>query len=87
MAKKVSEKTGKPFEVVMLVYKTYFDYICQRIKEVDFESINNREDCIDLPMSFNLCSIGKLYTTYERIYKINENKKIRNEHIQNKKRV
>lgn len=58
---KIAEEADLSVEVVEKVYKAYWRYLRTKIEEIDFSE--------DKPInySFNVPSIGKFYTDYNKI--------------------
>ena len=72
MAKKVSIKLNIPAQVVVMAYCSFWDNIKESIKESNLDLVDeNTEE--DFPLSYNIGSIGKLYTHKNRILAINNN--------------
>lgn len=82
MAKKVSAKLNIPPQVVVMAYYSFWDNIKESIENLNLDSISEDSE-ITNPLSFNIGSIGKLYTSKERILKINNNKKYDREKNEN----
>lgn len=70
MAKIVSEKLQIPLPTVLLVYKSYWDNIKDNIEDSRLRDHCDGDE-IDFPLSYNIGSIGKMYTSVERIKIIN----------------
>lgn len=84
MAKQVSIKLNIPVQVVVLAYSSFWENIKESIENLQLDLIEDYTE-ITKPLSFNIGSIGKLYTHRDRILKINNYKKIyrkKNENIE-----
>jgi len=79
MARKVSEKLNLPLATVVLAYRSYWDNIKVHIDKLDMINIENESDCENMKLSFNIQSIGKLFTYPEKIIRINNDIKKHNE--------
>ena len=82
MAKKVSIKLDIPAQVVVMAYYSFWDNIKESISKSNLDLVNENTE-IDFPLSYNIGSIGKLYTHRDRILKINNYKKIYREKNEN----
>ena len=82
MAKKVSIKLDIPAQVVVMAYYSFWDNIKESISKSNLDLVDENTE-IDFPLSYNIGSIGKLYTSKERILKINNNNKIYREKNEN----
>ena len=78
--KQVSIKMNKPVEVVTIAYRSYWEFILRTIRDLpQFDNITE-EEFKQLRTSFNIPSLGKVYTTYdiiERIQQLYERNKIK----------
>jgi len=84
MAKQVSIKLNIPAQVVVMAYYSFWDNIKESISKSNLDLISEDTD-IDFPLSYNIGSIGKLYTHKNRIVAINnniKNKREKNENIE-----
>ena len=84
MAKKVSIKLNIPVQTVVMAYYSFWENIKESIKESNLDLVNENTE-IDFPLSYNIGSIGKLYTHKNRIVAINnniKNKREKNENIE-----
>ena len=84
MAKQVSIKLNTPVQVVVMAYYSFWDNIKESISKSNLDLISENTD-IDFPLSYNIGSIGKLYTHKNRIVAINnniKNKREKNENIE-----
>ena len=75
MAKQVSIKLDIPAQVVVMAYYSFWDNIKESISKSNLDLIEEDTE-ITCPLSYNIGSIGKLYTHKARILKINNNKKL-----------
>lgn len=64
--RKVSEELGLPREVVDKVYKSYWKFIRETIKELPLKEDLSEEQFDRLRTNFNIPSLGKLSCTYDR---------------------
>jgi len=78
MAKITSEKLGIELHLVILAYKSYFDCIKETFESIDYSSIKSEDDLKTINSSFNVNGIGKFYTSFKIIDKLN-NRKFKNE--------
>ena len=81
MAKTVSNNTEIPLCTVLLVYESFWTNIKNKIKESNIDNVTESSES-DFPMSYNIGSIGKLYTNKEKIIKINKKINKSNENIE-----
>ena len=84
MAKKVSIKLNIPAQVVVMAYYSFWDNIKESISKSNLDLVDENTE-IEFPLSYNIGSIGKLYTHKNRIVAINNNikkSKERNENIE-----
>jgi len=84
MAKQVSIKLNIPAQVVVMAYYSFWDNIKESISKSNLDLISENTD-IDFPLSYNIGSIGKLYTHKNRIVAINnniKNKREKNDNIE-----
>lgn len=63
---KVATKLNLPIEVVKNSYEIFWLYIKNNIQLISLRDINE-EEFNKLPTSFNLPSLGKLYSTYKKV--------------------
>ena len=82
MAKKVSIKLNIPVQVVVMAYYSFWDNIKESISKSNLDLVDENTE-VNFPLSYNIGSIGKLYTSKERILKINNNNKIYREKNEN----
>ena len=82
MAKKVSTKLNIPVQAVVMAYYSFWDNIKESISKSNLDLVDENTD-IEFPLSYNIGSIGKLYTHRDRILKINNYKKIYREKNEN----
>ena len=84
MAKKVSIKLNIPAQVVVMAYYSFWENIKESISKSNLDLVDENTD-IEFPLSYNIGSIGKLYTHKNRIVAINnniKNSKEKNENIE-----
>lgn len=84
MAKKVSTKLNIPVQAVVMAYYSFWDNIKESISKSNLDLVDENTD-IEFPLSYNIGSIGKLYTHKNRIVAINnniKNKREKNENIE-----
>lgn len=67
---KVSEETGISKEVILVAYRSQWEFIRTHIEELDLKGVKSEEEFDKLRVSFNIPSIGKLYTTWDKIQAI-----------------
>lgn len=63
---KASIEFNLPLEVIKEIYESYYKFIKNKIEEVSYTDISE-EEFSKLRTSFNIPSIGKLYSSYDRI--------------------
>lgn len=64
--RKLSEELNIPEEVVEAAYKSFFEFIREKISELPLKENLTEEDFDKLRTNFNIPSLGKLHCTYER---------------------
>ena len=69
----VSNKLNLPKDFVDKVYKSYWLSIKEHIQSLPLKDTKNETVFNNLKININIPSIGKLYTTQERIQNIKEN--------------
>lgn len=62
----VSKKSNLPEEVVDKIYKSYWEFIRNTIKDLPLKEDLSEEQFNKLRTSFNIPSIGKLYCSYDK---------------------
>ena len=82
MAKKVSTKLNIPVQAVVMAYYSFWDNIKESISKSNLDLVDENTD-IEFPLSYNIGSIGKLYTHKNRIVAINNNIKNKSEKNEN----
>lgn len=65
--KKVSEELDIPEKIVDRVYKSYWLFIRNTIKDLPLKNNLSEEEFLKLRTNFNIPSLGKLHCTYERL--------------------
>lgn len=66
----LSEELNVPEEVVDVAYKSFFEFIKEKITSLPLKDELSEEDFNKLRTNFNLPSLGKLHCTYERYTKM-----------------
>ena len=66
----VSNKANLPYEVVDLVYKSYWKFIKEKIQELPLKEDISEEKFLALKTNFNIPSLGKLNCTYDKFLRI-----------------
>lgn len=66
----VSNKANLPYEVVDLVYKSYWKFIKEKIQELPLKEDISEEKFLTLKTNFNIPSLGKLNCTYDKFLRI-----------------
>lgn len=64
---KVSEELGIPEEVVLMAYKSYWEFIRNTIQSLPLKDNISEEEFAKLKTNFNIPSLGKLACTYDRM--------------------
>lgn len=86
---KVSEEANLPKEVADRIYKSYWEFIRNTIKDLPLKKDLSEEQFNKIRTNFNIPSIGKLYCSYDKYSKIkkrfNNIKNIREKFNENKK--
>lgn len=70
LVNEVSEKLGLPSVVVDKVYRAYWRFIRNTIKELPLKEDIPKEDFLKLRTNFNIPSLGKLSCSYERVRRV-----------------
>ena len=78
----MSIKLDLPVQAVVMAYYSFWENIKESIKESNLDLIDENTE-IDFPLSYNIGSIGKLYTHKNRIVAINNNIKSKREKNEN----
>ena len=65
----IANKLNIDTKTVELVYKKYWEFIMNTIKELPLKDIESKEDLDKLKVNFNIPNIGKLNCTYSKIIK------------------
>lgn len=66
----LSNKTGIPYEVVDLAYKSYWKFVRDKIQELPLKDNISEEEMRTLKTNFNVPSLGKLSCTPERFFRV-----------------
>jgi hypothetical protein len=86
---KVSDASNLSKEVVDRIYKSYWEFIRNTIKDLPLKKDLSEEQFNEFRTSFNTPSIGKLYCSYDKYSKMkkrfNNIKNIREKFNENKK--
>lgn len=69
---KVAKDRDLPIEVITVAYRSMWEHMLFRIKELPHLHEVSEEEFKQLRTSFNIPSIGKFYTSWERIEKLKE---------------
>ena len=67
---KVSIEKGLPKEVVLVAYRSYWEFIKKTIQELNLKEDITEEEFNQLRTNFNIPSIGKLYITWDKLIKV-----------------
>lgn len=82
---KVANKLDLPIEVVKAAYNSFWLYIKNNIQQLSLRNISETE-FNRLSTSFNLPSLGKIYSTYKKVLGTNKSILIKSQkYAQNKK--
>ena len=68
--KQVSAEIGIPTDVVFVAYRSQWEFIRKHIQELNIKDVETEEEFDNLRVSFNIPSMGKLYTTWDKVSKI-----------------
>lgn len=74
MARVTSSKLDIPLSAVVLAYQSFWDNIKEQIETMQINNMELDQEQSHIPMSFNIPSLGKLYTSPEKIFSINNRK-------------
>lgn len=72
IVKEVSDNLGIPYKVCLRAYISYWMYLKETIGALPLRSGMSKEEFDKLNTSFNIPSIGKLHSSYERMKIIND---------------
>lgn len=72
-----------PPKDAMMAYRRYWLWIKETIEDMPLEG-TPKEEFNELRTSINVPNIGKFYTSYDRVQRINKSKEIINERAKNK---
>ena len=67
IAEQVSKQTGINKETVLLIYKKLFNFIQQKVYDVDIQEVDSLEKLQDMKTSFSLQHFGRMYLNYDKI--------------------
>lgn len=70
--KEVSQKLNIPEDVVDAAYKSFYEFVKEKITELPLKDELSEEEFSKLKTNFNIPSLGKLHCTYERYTKVKE---------------
>jgi len=70
--KEVSQKLNIPEDVVDAAYKSFYEFVKEKITELPLKEELSEEEFSKLRTNFNIPSLGKLHCTYERYSKVKE---------------
>ena len=70
--KEVSQKLNIPEDVVDAAYKSFYEFVKEKITELPLKENLSEEEFSKLRTNFNIPSLGKLHCTYERYSKVKE---------------
>lgn len=73
--KEVSKELNLPEEVVTVAYLSFWKFAASVFEDIPFKEINSQEEFNSYRTSINIPSLGKFYTTWDRVYKLRENYK------------
>lgn len=65
--KKVSQDLKLPEEVVLVAYRSYWEFVRKTIEVLPLKEDITEEDFNKLKTNFNIPSIGKLYVTWDKV--------------------
>lgn len=65
--KGVSQELNLPEEVVLVAYRSYWEFIRKTIEVLPLKDEITEEDFNKLRTNFNIPSIGKLYVTWDKV--------------------
>ena len=65
--KGVSQELNLPEEVVLVAYRSYWEFIRKTIEVLPLKDDITEEDFNELKTNFNIPSIGKLYVTWDKV--------------------
>lgn len=75
----LSTELGLPKNVILNTYKSYWNYIKNTISKIDFDSINSEQEYNKVKVNFNIPNLGKLGCSYDRMIKIKQQNKYKDE--------
>ena len=67
---KVSKETGISRDVILVAYRSQWEFIREHIEELKLKEVQTEEELNNIRTSFNIPSVGKLYTTWDKIQRI-----------------
>lgn len=75
----LSLETGLPKNVILNTYKAYWKYIKDTISKIDFDKINSEQEYNKARTNFNIPNLGKLGCSYDRVIRIKQQNKYKDE--------
>lgn len=75
----LSLELGIPKMVILNTYKAYWRYIKDSISKIDFNQINSEQEYNKAKVNFNIPNLGKLGCTYNRLLRIKQQNKYKDE--------
>lgn len=75
----LSSELGLPVSVVLNTYKSFWKYIKSTINTLDFDTINSEQDYNKSKINFNIPNLGKLGCSYDRMLRIKQQNKYKDE--------
>lgn len=75
----LSSELGLPEGVVLNTYKSFWKYIKSTINTLDFDTINSEQDYNKSKINFNIPNLGKLGCSYDRMLRIKQQNKYKDE--------
>lgn len=70
----VATKHSLPKEVVLVAYRSYWEFIKEKAEELNLKDDITEEEFNKLRTNFNIPSIGKLYITWDKLNNIKKRK-------------
>lgn len=70
----VSKKHNIPQEVVTVAYRSYWEFVKDKIQSLEISDDMSEEEFNKLRTNFNIPSIGKLYLTWDKLVNIKKRK-------------
>jgi hypothetical protein len=76
---KLAIKYNIPTSVIKKLVESQFEFIYEKLKELDFTEVENREEFNSMKTNFNIRYLFNMYPKYEVMKHINNNRKKRKE--------